>query len=194
MIFTIIICKIIDKRKKNKLILSSLVLFILLAPILSCTFPLFMYGTPIFNTLDSVFSHRLTFIRLFYLEYGYSLFGTKIETVGTIEASVTGKKAMILDNAYAHLAISYGILMLLLFVIASLWIAVFSYKKGNYKVLAIIFCISVWGLTETCYFKIQYNTFIILYSSLLYATNKAQLAEIEKPLLRLLKFRVKLPK
>ncbi len=124
--------------------------------------PIFAFSDRQNNILNTLLSNRVYYIKLFYEQYGISLFGQRINLIGSSEALASHVAARILDNAYLHMAIRYGIFILFVFVIGYLKIAINAVKRQQDEVLIIIFLISIWGVAETTYFRFDYNPFVLL--------------------------------
>ncbi|APX71956.1 hypothetical protein M5C72_02110 [Companilactobacillus allii] len=77
----------------------------------------FYFGSSFWLTLNKLFSARLSSIYSFQQQYGYSVFGQKIDKISGYMADQLGMSAKILDNAYAQLAIEYGIVVLIVFIV-----------------------------------------------------------------------------
>lgn len=67
--------------------------------------------------LDSILSKRLSYANILLEEYPVTLFGQKVELIGTIDAFHQGREALVLDNAYYYTLICQGAIPLVLFVL-----------------------------------------------------------------------------
>lgn len=145
--------------------------------IVSCWFfPIFslLAGTVFYNytffntTLNNILAGRISDINNFYSEYGFSILGQDIELRGTGQITSSDHTRLILDNSYAHLGIHFGIIMLILFLIAATALLIKYGRRGKYNAVIIILVMILWGTSELTAIRFEYNVFMVLAGELIY--------------------------
>lgn len=101
-----------------------------------------------YESLNSLFNGRPGEMVMFYQQYGFELFGENVTYIPRGQAMVTGESMAILDNAYAHMAIQYGLLFsvaaLPLFSLTAKWAA----QQRNIALCQYIVFIALFGISE----------------------------------------------
>ena len=126
---------------------------------------------PFYKNLDSLLSGRIRMANRFLNNYDIHFLGNKLELVSTYVASVTGKQALILDNAYIKLILQYGINVFVLFMFSYIKVSKKMYNKKNYIFVIIFFTYVIRGLTENILFTFYGNAFLIYLSYALFRKN-----------------------
>ena len=104
--------------------------------------------------LNDVLTGRLALAQSFLRDYSVGLFGQNLDLVSTIEARQSGISAHVLDNAYIHLLLHYGLIptILILFMFGYLLHrSVLSEDVGTAFSVALVFIV---GLSETWFFAL----------------------------------------
>lgn len=173
--------KIVDENKIIKYSKICAKLVIIIGPILSLIMAvIYKKGNTLHFILNKVFSGRLMLLQKFYNEYGFSLLGQKINRVSTFMARETGQQVAVLDNAYGNLAIRYGIIILLLFVIGYYILVKSSLLDKQILINIIVFIYFIFGISETQIFKLPHNVSLILLSTVIYCNRGEQELNIIK--------------
>lgn len=106
---------------------------------------------------DKLSSGRIGIVALFALRFSPSLFGNNISSID-----------ITLDNAYAYMWLSLGIIVVILYYIAY-WILIDRlYKKEEYVLVIIFFSLAVMGMTERLWQLVDYDILMITFGLLLY--------------------------
>lgn len=124
------------------------------------------YRNPKIIKLDQILTTRISNGYSFYKTYGITLFGTKIETVGTRKALITGEKIKILDMGYLRLAINNGIIECLIFIGFLCVLQFLIYRRKDYKLLLLNLFFIIIGLLETNIYNIAFNIVFISFVDL----------------------------
>lgn len=111
---------------------------------------------------------RLYWIYYFQNKYGYSLFGQGIHMVGVKLSQQTGESWKSIDNAYAMLAIHYGVILLVLLGVAYLLLGDYLKIRNNYIGALCVTVLAFWGLTENTIIHICYNIFFYFFAEMLW--------------------------
>lgn len=167
------IVEFVEKRQgKNlvRIIVNIMIMIPMGFSILSC----FLYDeeNSFWYTLNSLIYKRFSMAHQLYEQYGFSLFGNQINLVSTLFAMENGTKAIVLDNAYAHLLIRCGLLVFLFVVGGYLLVTRQALKNKNYSIAMIIALYFICGITEKWFFLVSYNPFFILISMIIFDVNK----------------------
>jgi hypothetical protein len=132
----------------------------------------YKYGNQTIIKLDEIVTTRISNGYSFYNDYGITAFGSKIETVGTRKAELTGAKVRILDMGYLRLAINNGIVVCLIFVLLLCANQFLIYKQKNYKLLLFSLFFIIIGLFETNIYNIAFNVCLIQFINLFSKKNE----------------------
>ena len=112
----------------------------------------------VFRSLNDMFTGRLALLHRYYQRYGLSIFGQPIII----------NRTQTLDNVYAYLAISFGLLTFLLVIIAYYKCIKILIAKRKTPILISIFVFLVSGLFEVSFFRFTYNYTLVFLSLALY--------------------------
>ena len=157
-------------EKTNKNIVAFTVYFIM---ILSIAFSIFMCltynsGSAFYEFFDDLLTTRFSSANSIFSNYGFSILGQDVTLVSTIEAKEQGITAIVLDNAYMHLLIRFGLLLSALVIGGYFYSAKIALREKNYGILIIIAIIFVCGIAETWFLSLSSNPFLLLVSTGLY--------------------------
>lgn len=108
------------------------------------------------------------------ITYGLTIFGRKIETVGTLEAQRQGIASNGVDNAFVYLLVNYGLIVFVIFVL--LLYATFKEinKRSDYAAFICMTIIIVSSIMEGQFINVESNLFLLL-SAYLFSLNKNKL-------------------
>lgn len=106
------------------------------------------YTEPLRNKVNLLTTGRLYWASYFKQEYGYTFWGQYVHFVGVKMAKEQQERWQVIDNAYEMLAIHYGIIIIILFIIAYYFLAHNLKKNSDYLGCIFIIIMSLWGLTE----------------------------------------------
>ncbi len=114
--------------------------------------------------LDNIFSGRLYFMKLFYDNYGISLFGKHLITVTTYQSHLSsGTTAQVLDSFYLSLLIKYGLLFLIIF----LWIVTKAnktfFKYNQVELLLMLFITLLFSFIANIATLVEVNCVFLLF-------------------------------
>jgi len=155
---------LIKSSQTAKVILLSFMPFMALLSFLSAIF--YNPGTSFWRLMNRLTTGRTYFNKLFLDNYGVSLFGQQVHLVSGGRAETYGIGALILDNAYMSLAINFGIVSLVLLILASVLLIRRSLIFEDYGLLVAILIFSILGLMETGWFDIRVNWTLLSVASL----------------------------
>ena len=116
-------------------------------------------------------SQRLAWISKFINAYNYNLFGHDFKIVGTYNSLQSGQNQWILDNSYVYLILKFGVLGFGIFYFFFRKLIEKLLSNKNYTLIIIILSFCIYGFMETGLFRLQYNSFLILFSLLIYDNN-----------------------
>lgn len=121
------------------------------------------------NKLNSLFTNRISSMYRYYIKYGFSFFGQHIEKIATAQAALTDGKALVLDNLYANLLITYGLTFSALYFWLNVKTTQMLFKNNNLYILILYFIIAVYGLVEGMPLNLDYNYFVVLTTPILFS-------------------------
>ena len=127
----------------------------------------------IYFLINKLLSGRIKLLHDYYINQGYSIIGQKIEIISTYASKKTALyDTTALDNAYGHIAVRYGIIILIVFVIGYYLVAKKAFKEKNIKALICIFIYILFGITEVYIFNLPYNVLFLLFAIAIYSDKK----------------------
>ena len=124
---------------------------------------LMVNGGNLSSITDLNFIYRFTSSQRLFQEYGIKPFGTYIEFVSSVQARLTGQRAVILDTAYLFLLISQGWIATLFYVLFFYKAANKIYKAKEFYLLIILLIFLMYGVMEQ--FAIRGTHNFILYAA-----------------------------
>ena len=130
------------------------------------------YNSNLFGTINELMSNRLRYAHEYFTKYGFSLLGQPVD-FSEIEI-----RSYTIDCAYVYLAIRFGMIWAFLFPCMFVGICKKAIKAKRLDIVVLIVTVALWGISETYYFRIQYNFSLILMGIYIFA-NGNQLLEGE---------------
>lgn len=125
---------------------------------------------PHLTTTNTLYS-RITLAANGFQEYGLSLFGQSIQSIGTLEAQRLGIRSNGIDNAYVFVLINYGLLAFLsLLVILSCAIDGIRINNDKYAIKCLLILLIIASI-EAQLVYIESNLFLI-YAGVLFIRNR----------------------
>lgn len=109
----------------------------------------FGFGWPLSVQIDGMLAHRFRSVFEFLLRYPVTLFGQKLHLVSMVESAQTGAQPFVLDNAYAHLLLRYGLFSFV--VVMSMYILCImrAFENKDASLLVSVCIILFVGFLET---------------------------------------------
>ena len=132
----------------------------------------FSVDNSIIYTVDKLMSHRFMQAYNIINIYGFSLIGQKIQFISSRQAQILGMKSMILDNAYLQLAVSMGVIILIIICILFISLSIDAIKKNDYKLLILIVIYALLGLSETGFNYVFFNFTLLFFSNIIYKSDR----------------------
>ena len=122
--------------------------------------------------INNFLSSRIYCINSLLEQYGISILGKNIPFISTELAKIQGVNPIVLDNAYFHILIRYGVIVYCIFY--------YMFKKiltdmiNNKDVVGVVIVVSflIYGISETFMFNISYNTFLYYFTTILFIRKK----------------------
>lgn len=151
----IIYISLLNIKKCLKVFASSL----LVVPYIFSMILVFNYSThnSFLVRINNMLSNRISLAKEIYSSYGFSLLGRNIHLISTVQAKKMNLNALVLDNAYFHLMIRYGLLMTICFIILYFaQISLFSERKFL-KILTVCIVFFLCGISETWMLRTEIN-------------------------------------
>lgn len=152
--------KIIKIIVKNSFLIFTLLTFICLV--------LYNNNLEIGLKIDNFLSTRIYCISKILSEYHVNLLGNYIPFISTELAKKQLITPIVLDNAYFHLLIRYGIIVYLIFYFMFRTILNDMISKNNVFGIIIIIAFLIYGISETFMFNISYNIFLFYFSGIIF--------------------------
>lgn len=118
--------------------------------------------------INELSSGRFFYTNLFYITYGIKMFGQKLLLVSTEQAKLTHTSALVLDNAYMHILIRYGLVFFIIF--ANLFRKSFKriFENKSFELFVIMFILLIYGLTEATIIRIEMCPFLLYLGNALF--------------------------
>ena len=129
------------------------------------------YNDNLLGSINELMSNRLRYSHEYFLNYGFSFLGQPVDFSEIRIRSYT------IDCAYVHLAIRFGIIWALLFPISFSAICKKAFDADRLDVVALIATVTLWAVSETYYFRIQYNFVLLLIGVFLFNRGEKMLEE-----------------
>lgn len=164
--------KLLEKLKayQKKFLINVAIFFVLSVVIFISYYLAYTYNSSnsLYVILNAIFTNRLSFGHYFFEKYGFSLFGQYVEIISTIEAGKYTVTALVLDNAYLHLAIRCGLAVTIV-VLTGFYLLVYrALKREEYGFVVVVLTYFVCGLSEKWLFMPSYNIAVLFLSSVIY--------------------------
>ena len=126
------------------------------------------YSNNLLGALNELMSNRLLYSHEYFNNYGFSILG---QPVDFSEITI---RAYTIDCAYTYLAIRFGVIWAFFFPCMYTQICKKAIQVNRLDIIVLVVTIALWGISETYYFRIQYNFSLILMGIFLF-TNGSQL-------------------
>lgn len=120
-----------------------------------------------YDFIGAIFSGRPAEMVSFYDKHGFGFFGQDIVYVPRGQAMVTGETIMILDNAYAHMAIQYGLLVSLSAVLLFSLTAKKAEERRDSALSQYIVFIALFGISECVILDASFNLAVFAIGAML---------------------------
>lgn len=131
----------------------------ILASIVICTI---FYNDNWLGTLNKLMSNRLLYSHEYFNNYGFSLLGQPVDF------SEITTRAYTIDCAYIYLAIRFGVVLAFLFPYMYTKICQKAIQMNRLDIAVLIVIVALWGISETYYFRVQYNFSLLLMGMFLF--------------------------
>ena len=131
----------------------------ILVSIVVCTI---FYNDNWLGTLNKLMSNRLLYSHEYFNNYGFSLLGQPVDF------SEITTRAYTIDCAYIYLAIRFGVVLAFLFPYMYTKICQRAIQMNRLDIAVLIVTVALWGISETYYFRVQYNFSLILMGMFLF--------------------------
>ena len=115
--------------------------------------------------LNGFTSDRLSLSREVFDEYGVHLFGSKIEWVGLshiYEGSGTMEEYNAVDNMYLKLLVQYGLVVLMIFMVAQFALGEKAIKKNDYYLQTLIIFFAFYSLLNPHTYELAVNPYLLI--------------------------------
>lgn len=157
----------------NNKIIKKIVIFLpYLLFALSLSSAYLYKSSDLIKNIDRLLSKRIYYTEQYLQKYDINLFGQKIETVSSVQSRLLNISPQILDNSYIVLLLKFGIILLFCScLLLSLGLKL-SYRERDKLLIIILIIFMIVGLFENWLIKINYNPFILSFSSLIYRERK----------------------
>ena len=107
-------------------------------------------------------SNRLLYSHEYFNNYGFSLLGQPVDF------SEITTRAYTIDCAYIYLAIRFGVVLAFLFPYMYTKICQKAIQMNRLDIAVLIVTVALWGISETYYFRVQYNFSLLLMGMFLF--------------------------
>lgn len=173
---------IIGKRAKEDKLISKFIaslywIFPVITAYLSVVSTIFFdKRNPVFMKINDLVSGRLMLSYSAFKTYGFSLFGKKVVehgwggTQGLTMFENNPNKYFFIDSSYIRVTIFYGILVMLLIIIAMTIISLRSIHKDLFTLASIMVIVSISAVVEQRLIDISFNPFLFALFASTYKT------------------------
>lgn len=167
-----IILLLYNNYLNNKIIKKIVIFLPYLLFALSLSSAYLYKSSDLIKNIDRLLSKRIYYTEQYLQKYDINLFGQKIETVSSVQSRLLNISPQILDNSYIVLLLKFGIILLFCScLLLSLGLKL-SYRERDKLLIIILIIFMIVGLFENWLIKINYNPFILSFSSLIYRERK----------------------
>ncbi|MBS6218920.1 hypothetical protein NE599_04625 [[Clostridium] symbiosum] len=163
--FETVVTDFIVKRRK---ILSH---FIIWGALASSFIAAILSAAGIIKYNGTTISSRAVLAGRALISYGLSIFGRKIETIGTLEAQRQGVVSNVVDNAFIYLLVNYGVIAFVIFIILIYASLKEINRRANFPAFICTCVIIISLIMEGQFVNIESNLFL-LWSVYLFVPNK----------------------
>lgn len=112
--------------------------------------------------LNIILTNRISSMAYFLDSYGVNILPTLTERISTREAAETGVRALVLDNLYANLFISYGLVFSAAYLYLQAATCRMLVRAQRYEYLLVFAVIAVYGIVEGMPLNLDFNYFLVL--------------------------------
>lgn len=157
----VIVGTIYINKSNNKLFRTKIFqiicsnLFIILSLLIFGVLELYNTGNDLILNFNNLFSNRLYYFNQFVSTYDITFFGNSFDTY-------------ILDNAYLHLLLRFGVITYLFYYIIFFKLFKMSFEKKDYTLVIIYIVMLFFGLMENSMYKATYNVFLLGFSEVVF--------------------------
>ena len=167
-----IILLLYNNYLNNKIIKKIVIFLPYLLFALSLSSAYLYKSSDLIKNIDRLLSIRIYYTEQYLQKYDINLFGQKIETVSTVQSRLLNISPQILDNSYIVLLLKFGIILLFCSCLLLSLRLKLSYRERDKLLIIILIIFMIVGLFENWLIKINYNPFILSFSSLIYRERK----------------------
>ena len=154
---------VVAQRHSVTLAVIRVSLFVLIVIVSVVSMLWFNQDIPLFGWANRLLSERLRLAHEFYVVFPPTLWGNHQESM-VLSGVSTGEAqtSFLVDNAYAHLILAFGVIATLLF-LALYFVALWDRGRGSVSVitLGLIIC-AVTGIGESCMFDCRFNPYYLI--------------------------------
>lgn len=126
--------------------------------------------TPIYLTLDSLFSSRFYLMHTAFKNNGITLLGQYIK-VTAWTSNVIAEETNAVDNLYGYILINFGIIFFVIVILTLVISYIYAYKKDERKICLCILFFIIAGFCENKMFYIGANVFTLYIAVALYQSS-----------------------
>lgn len=167
-----IILLLYNNYLNNKIIKKIVIFLPYLLFALSLSSAYLYKSSDLIKNIDRLLSKRIYYTEQYLQKYDINLFGQKIETVSSVQSRLLNISPQILDNSYIVLLLKFGIILLFCSCLLLSLRLKLSYRERDKLLIIILIIFMIVGLFENWLIKINYNPFILSFSSLIYRERK----------------------
>lgn len=152
------------KRDRTRRILSWLLFAIVIGLVLMSYWLMIAYdpGNSIYAVINSALSDRVRLANSYFEMKRLTLFGGTYDAYAPIYWSDGNAESFVVDNAYCHLLLRFGIVPTAIFLVGLFGLLFKSVRRGtNDGIFLGLALMCVCGLTETFGIRIDYNFFLL---------------------------------
>ncbi len=137
-------------------------------------------GSALGDKLNSVLTNRLYYGDLYLSEYGVSLFGQEIYTMGSRGAQASGASYSGLDMAFINMAVQWGAVYSVLFIALYTVLIYHLLKNKRYKEMLFVLFFAIVGFSSTAMLTFYRNFSLVFIWSAVEQTRQKRLAQQEE--------------
>ncbi|GLC29707.1 hypothetical protein [Clostridium omnivorum] len=121
--------------------------------------------------LNTIFNARIGLAQNAIVSWGIHLLGQNISYITTVEAQINNVTNNGIDNMYVYLGVTFGGIILVIFLLFLLFDFRFVIKKGNIAATFALIIIVICGIMENQMLSAESNIFLICLGGILYKNN-----------------------
>lgn len=149
-------------RLNGHSIIEKILIILPIAILASSVICTIFYNDNWLGTLNKLMSNRLLYSHEYFNNYGFSLLGQPVDF------SEITTRAYTIDCAYIYLAIRFGVVLAFLFPYMYTKICQKAIQMNRLDIAVLIVTVALWGISETYYFRVQYNFSLLLMGMFLF--------------------------